>query len=63
MFAMYLLHAGGLLEYCRGKKPVVISVYLQLVCEISTEIDCTGKEPYIVILERCLTMFWKEGNI
>ena len=36
MFAMYLLHAGGLLEYC-----------LQLVCEISTEIDCTGKQPYI----------------
>ena len=31
-----------------AKKPVVISVYLQLVCEISTEIDCTGKEPNIV---------------
>ena len=46
-----------------AKKPVVISFYLQLVCEISTEIDCTGKEPYIVTPEPCLTMFWKEGNI
>ena len=26
MFAMYLLHTGGLLEYCRGKKTVVITV-------------------------------------
>ena len=26
MFAMYLLHAGGLLEYCRGNKPFVITV-------------------------------------
>ena len=59
MFAMYLLHAGGLLEYCRGKKPVVISVYLQLVCEISRR----AKEPYIAMLEPCFTMFWKDGNI
>ena len=43
-----------------AKKTVVISVYLQLVCEISTEIDCTGKEPYIVILELYRRREW--GN-
>ena len=26
MFAMYLLHAGGLLEHCMGNKPFVITV-------------------------------------